>query len=352
MGTPGRLAVGIALGLAALAAAQETPYGRATTLPTTELHGGLPDFTPPELLKPPPPGVCDSGPPTGGFYAAVEFLYLTPRERGLDFAIVDPRNDLVPAGTVQSLNYKPNAGVRGSIAYALPGRGWDLGFTYTYFSARDEFGIAAPDGGLLYPTLTRPGLTNEAAVASAHAHLTLNIYDLTAGRTWQPDEFSRWRFFGGVRLATVRQTFDAGYDGRDADGAFVDTKQSWTGTGPLFGAETWCQIGGGFGLFGRATGALLTGTMTNPLTETNNGGATVYTDLRDRFALTVPMLSLAVGVSYEYRGLFIRAGYEVTHFFSLFERPAFVDSFAEGKFVRQSSNLALDGLFVQMGLTF
>jgi len=352
MGTPCRLAVGIALGFVALAAAQESPYGRATTLPTTELHAGLPDYTPPELLRPPPAGIDDSGPPMGGFYAAVEFLYLTPRERGLDFAVVDPRNDLVPAGTVQTLNYRPNVAVRGSIAYALPGRGWDLGFTYTYFTARDEFGVAAPDGGLLYPTLTRAGLTDEAGAASAHAHLTLNIYDVTAGRTWEPDEFSRLRLFGGVRVATVHQAFDAGYVGRDADAAFVDTKQGWTGTGPLFGAETWCQVGGGFGLFGRATGALLTGTMTSPFTETNNAGATVYTDLRDKYALTVPMVTLAVGVSYEYRGLFIRAGYEVTQFFSLFERPAFVDSFAEGKFVRQPSNLALDGLFVQMGLTF
>ena len=353
MGTPCRLAVVFALGLAALAAGQEpSPYGRTTTLPPTDLHGGLPDLTPPELLKPPPPGIEEPGHPVGGWYASVEFLYFTPRERGLDFALVDPRNDLVPAGTVQTLNYRPTPGVRAGIAYALPGRGWDLGFTYTYFSARDEFGVNAPDGGLLYPTLTRAGLTNEAQAAVAHARLTLNLYDITAGRTWNVDEASRVRLFGGVRLADVRQGFDAAYVGRDADAAFVDTRHGWTGVGPLFGAETACQIGGGFGLFGRATGALLTGTMKNPVTETNNAGATVYTDLRDKYALTVPVLTLGVGLSYEYRGFFVRAGYEVTQFYNLFERPTFVDGFAEGKFVRQVSNLALDGLFVQLGLTF
>ena len=46
------------------------------------------------------------------------------------------------------------------------------------------------------------------------------------------------------------------------------------------------------------------------------------------------------------------AGYEVTNWFGLFERPAFVDTFSEGKFVNRSSNLALDGLFVQAGLSF
>ena len=100
----------------------------------------------------------------------------------------------------------------------------------------------------------------------------------------------------------MHQTFVAAYFGRDADGALVDTRQGWTGVGPLFGAETACEIGGGFGLFGRASGALLTGTMKNPLTETNNAGATVYTDLRDRFALTVPVFTLGVGLSYSTGG--------------------------------------------------
>jgi hypothetical protein len=353
MGSCSRLAVVFALGLAAVGAGQETPYGRTTTLPPTDLHHdrGLPDLTPPELLHQPIP-VVEAEPPAGGFYAAIEFLYLTPRERGLDFALVDPQNDLVPAGGVQSLNYRPTPGVRAALAYRVPGRGWDLGVAYTYFTARDEFGVAAPPAGLLYPTLTRAGLTNEAQIAAANAHVTLNQYDVTAGRTWEFDEAARLRVFGGVRLATVHQTFVAAYFGRDADCAFVDTRFGWTGAGPLFGAETSCEMGGGFGLFGRASGALLTGTMKNPLTETNNAGATVYTDLRDRFALTVPMITLGVGLSYEYRGLFIRAGYEVTNFLGLFERATFVDDFAEGKYVRQSNNLALDGFFFQVGLTF
>ena len=47
-----------------------------------------------------------------------------------------------------------------------------------------------------------------------------------------------------------------------------------------------------------------------------------------------------------------RAGYEVTHFMGLFERPTFVDAFAEGKYVRTANSLALDGFFFQMGLSF
>ena len=105
----------------------------------------------------------------------------------------------------------------------------------------------------------------------------------------------------------------------------------YDGAGPIFGAESWLGMGDGLGLFGRATAGMLTGTMRAPFTETNNGGATVYADLRDQFALTVPVISLGVGIMYEYRGVFIRAGYEVTNFIGLFERPTFVDDFAQGK---------------------
>ena len=247
---------------------------------------------------------------------------------------------------------RPAPGVRASLGYRLPGLGWDVGFAYTYFTATDEFGTAAPPGALLYPTLTRAGLTNEAQAAAAHARLTLNIYDITAGRTLDVDEAFRVRLFGGVRLATIGQDFSATYVGRDADFANVDIQSRYDGYGPIFGAETGLGFGNGLGLFGRMTGGLLTGTMRNPLIETNNAGATVYTAVGDRFALTVPVLTLGVGINYEYRGFFLRAGYEVTNFFNLFERPTFVDSFAEGKFVRQSAGLALDGFFVQLGLSF
>ncbi|HKB01683.1 MAG TPA: Lpg1974 family pore-forming outer membrane protein [Gemmataceae bacterium] len=350
MRTACRLAVVVALGVAATAPAQDDAARRATVLPTTELPAVL-DLTPPELLAPPECAPHVEA-PAGGWYGSVEFLYLTPRVRDLDFAIVDPRDDLVPAGRVQSLNYRASPGVRAALAYRVPGLGWDVGFAYTYFTASDEFGAAAPAGGLLYPTLTRAGMTNEAQAAAAEVHLTLNVYDLTAGRTWDVDCACRLRVFGGLRFATVRQSLTAGYVGRDADCAFVESRSNYDGVGPLFGGEAALGVGGGFGLFGRASGALLTGTMRAPFTETNNAGGTVLADLPDRGALTVPVVSLGVGLTYECHGVFVRAGYEVTNWFGLFERPTFVDDVAEGKFVRRSGNLSLDGFFLQFGLAF
>jgi Legionella pneumophila major outer membrane protein precursor len=349
MRMPNRLAIAFVLCLAVTAEAEDRA-GRATVLPTTDLTT-VHDLTPPEFSQP-LEHALEADAPVGGWYAGIEFLYMTPRERGLDFALVDPRNDLVPTGTMQSLNFKPAPGVRAAIGYKIPGRGWDIGVAYTYFAATDEFGVGAPDGALLYPSLTRAGLTNESQIAAARTRLTLNVYDVTAGRTWEFDESSRLRLFGGVRLATIRQTLEATYSGRDADAAGIDWRAQYDGAGPIFGADTWLGMGDGFGLFGRATAGMLTGTMRSPFSETNNGGATLYADLRDRYALTVPVVSLGVGISYEYRGVYLRAGYEVTNFIGLFERPAFVDDFAQGKIVRQSNNLALDGFFIQLGLSF
>ena len=252
---------------------------------------------------------------------------------------------------MQSLNYRAEPGLRASLAYRVPGYNWDIGFTYLYIQSSDGFGVTAPPGGLLYPTLTKPGLTNESSTAAANAHLSIDTYDIEFGRHFEFENFHA-RLFGGIRLATVRQGLTAGYTGRDADFASVELLSNFDGYGPLVGLETSWSLAGGLGVFGRVNAALLTGTMRNPFTETNNSGATVYADLRDRFALTVPVLTLGVGVSYEYRGFFLRAGYEVTNWFGMFERAAFLDDFAEGKFLRQSTNLALDGLFVQLGLEF
>lgn len=334
MGKIRALSVSLLLGCSAIVSAEEPIPVR--------------DLTPPEFLQ-----VVEPVPeaPAGEVFAAAEFLLFTPRQRGLDFALQDNRDDLVPVGQLRSLNYKTEPGVRATLGYRPGGYPWDVRVSYTYITSSDGYGVVANPGGLLYPTLTKTGLTNEANIATASASLSLNVYDLEVGYLIQKEHLQA-RLFGGVRLASLRQSLLAQYDGRDAQGATVDVRPNFDGVGPLFGMEGTIGMGQGFGVYGRASGALLTGSMRAPFVETNNVGGTVYADLTDRFALTVPVATLAVGVSYQYHGLLIRAGYEVTNWFGVFERPAFYDDFAEGKVMRRGSNLGLDGLFVQLGLQF
>jgi len=313
----------------------------------SEAESPLKDLTPTDLPEA-HAGEEESAP---GLTFAAELLVLTPRSSSLDFALVDAKNDLIPAGRMQSLNYRIDAGFRAGLAYRTA-RGWDFGFAYSYFQSEDSFGIAAPAGALLYPTLTRPGLINQSRVASANAKLTINTYDIIVGRTWEPAEDLQLRFYGGLRFATIRTRLECLYDGRDADTALADTKSDFGGVGPMFGAEGSLNVGSGFGLFGKANGGLLTGTQRARIFEYNNGGGTLYTDFRDRYAHVVPYLQLGVGMEYRYNGVFLRAGYEVTNWFQVVDRPVFLNDFAEGKLTRRVTNLALDGLFLQAGFRY
>lgn len=307
----------------------------------------LKDLTPAEL----PPAHPGGSELEDGLMFAGEFLLLTPRSSALDFALVDGKNDLIPNGEVQSLHLRTQAGLRFAAGYRTP-RGWDVGFAYAYFNTTDSFAVAAPAGALLYPTLTRPGLIDQARTASARAKLTINSYDATFGKTWDAAEDVRLRLYGGLRFASVRSRLDATYDGRDADAANALTQSKFFGVGPLLGAEASVNLGSGVGLFGKANGGLLTGGMPVKLRETNNAGGTLYTNVHDDNAATVPFLQLGLGVEYRYNGVFLRAGYEVTQFLNVVDRPVFLDDFAEGKLTRRVTNVALDGLFLQAGFSY
>ena len=66
----------------------------------------------------------------------------------------------------------------------------------------------------------------------------------------------------------------------------------------------------------------------------------------------VPFAGLGLGISYQYRGLTIRAGYEAINWFSLVERPTLSNDFSEGKLIPRQSDLSIDGFFLQAALTF
>jgi len=108
----------------------------------------------------------------------------------------------------------------------------------------------------------------------------------------------------------------------------------------------------GFHLYSRATAGLITGRNSNALIETNDNGATTYVNTRYDVQKVVPMGSLAIGGGWQYRTLALRAGFEVTHWQGMFERPRFLDDVSPGKVNTRPSNLTLEGLFIQASLNF
>lgn len=314
-----------------------------------------------------PPGLGDIVPPVRphehhagqlkpvlerGWYVSRDALLLRPRRGAIDFVTVSRANSLVADGAIQSLNYDLRVGMRGELAYRFGEPGWDVLASYTYFRTGVQANLTAGAGEVLIPTLTRPGLTNQANYAAADANLEYNLFDMQVGKRFALDEHFAVRTFGGLRFASIRQNFQAYYDGRDARSAAVFAPSNFQGFGPIVGAEAVLTGQYGFHLYGKVSGGLITGPNNNRLVETNNSGATTYVNTNYDVRKVVPTASVGVGGGWQYRTVSVRMGYEVTHWFGLIDQPRFTDDVSRGKFVNRTADLSLEGLFIQVGLAF
>ncbi|MCE9530425.1 MAG: hypothetical protein K8T89_04735 [Planctomycetes bacterium] len=336
--------------LAIGSAVAEEP-NRALVLPTVPA-GTVKDLTPPELHHAAEVHEHAEAHHEGGFYGAAEYLLLRPRQRTLDYALIDAVNDITPRGDLQSVRYDTRSGLRAGLGYRFAESGWDVGFFYTYLHSRGNEFARAPAGGLLYPTLTRPGLTDSALTAIARSRLDYNIYDFEFGKTMNVDEWTQIRLYGGVRFASIRQSLNATYNGRLADSAFAESRSNFEGAGPILGTEFRWKVVKNFSVFTKASGGLIYGRNRSALFETNNGGGTVYTDVASLDRPIVPMIGLALGATWQYRGFSFTGGYQAVNWFSLVQRPTLIDDFSEGKTLPRTSDLSLDGFFFQLGFQF
>ena len=336
------------------------PANSPSTVPATE--SGVRDLTPPGFATDAPavhpayhevPGhLKPAAPEEGGPFFSGEFLTLRARRSAFDYAIPGDTAGLVPVGPIRSLNYDFQPGFRGELGHRFGGSGWEayLGYTYYHTSAIDK--LVAPAGQVIFPTLTKPGLTNTANYASSSAGLTYNSYDLLLGKRFAVDEHLALRLFGGLRFATLQQNFNAFYEGIDARSAAVTANSKFQGVGPIFGGEAVWAGWRGFHLFAKASGGLLTGMSDNPLIESNNTGNTLYANTANDIRKVVPVASVGVGAGWQYRTVSLRVGYEITNYFGVIDQPRFTDDVGLGKITTRSSDLSLEGLFVQFGLTF
>lgn len=288
----------------------------------------------------------------GGFSGTAEYLLMRPRRGLFDFAIRDPNRNLVPEGSLESLNYQLRSGVRAGLAYRVPQSAWDFAAGYTYFRTNADRTVFAPAGGTLYATLTRPGLNDEATVARGSASLEYNVFDAVVGRRFALDERATVRAFAGLSWATIRQRFGADYDGGDANRGRVTTQSDFNGFGPVAGFEGQFAVTEHWHLYARGVGGLLTGSVHNPIRETNNAGLTTYADLGFRTRKVVPMTALTLAGGWQSGRVTVRAGYEITNWFGLIDQPRLTGELSEGKVVTRSADLSLEGFFAHFGLAF
>ncbi|HEY3788747.1 MAG TPA: Lpg1974 family pore-forming outer membrane protein [Urbifossiella sp.] len=339
----------------------QPPTGPDALSPSSDLP--IRDLTPPGFATDAPPVhpayrdtipgfLTPSVPVEGGPFVTAEFLLFRPHRSDFDFVVPGDTTGLVPTGDVRSLNYNLQPGLRGEFGHRFGGSGWEAFFGYTYFHSSAFDQLLAPPGLVLFPTLTKPGLTNTVQFAGADANFDYNVYDLMLGKRFSIDEHFAVRLTGGLRFASIRQGFNAYYDGLDAHAAQVSARSNFQGFGPIVGGEAVWAGWKGFHLYARANAGMLSGQSDNPYVETNNSGNTVYANTAYNIRTVAPMTSMAVGGGWQYRTVSIRAGYEITNYFNVVNQPRFTDDVSVGKMVTRPSNVSLEGLFVQAGLAF
>jgi hypothetical protein len=293
-----------------------------------------------------------SVPEEGGWYASAEYLLMRPRRGAFDYAIPSTPGGLVTNGAIQNLTYELRSGVRAELGYRLGHSHWEVLAGYTYFRSNTSAAQFAPPGSVFLPTLTRPGLTDQVAFAGADANLQYNVYDALVARRFAVGEHVALRMLGGMRFASIQQSFNAYYDGIDARQASVRTESGFEGFGPMVGGEAVWVGWRGFHLYGRANGGLLTGVSSNPLLEGNNNGRAVFANTTNDVRKVVPFTTVGVGGGWQYRTFTFRAGYEITNWFGIIDQPRFTDDVGRGRFVPTPADLSLEGLFVQMAVQF
>ncbi|MCS6975663.1 MAG: Lpg1974 family pore-forming outer membrane protein [Gemmatales bacterium] len=297
---------------------------------------------------------------TNGISPRIDYLLWRARRRGLDFAIVDPNDNGLPEGPVLSTFYDTDSGVRFGFAFTLPGPQWELSAYYTYFHAHGNQTFLAPANGVIYPTVLSPVGPRQVTGAFAQANVDLDVVDLQFGPRLTVGELFLLSLFGGVRLGQVKMRHNAFYTGGDTGGfdeflSFTGTRSfdevRFRGLGIRVGGEGAWRCAEYTDVFARGSLAILSGRFSESLLQDDAGQP--FVNLAEKWEQLVPVLELALGVSYEFReDMRVAIGYEFSHWFGLVDSVDLSDDVAVGKTMRRRSDLTFEGLFVQLAIFF
>ena len=294
---------------------------------------------------------------TGLFFNA-SLLIFRARRRAADFAIQDPISPVTDGsvdGSVLSLNYDTKPGYRLGAGYRI-GHGWESGITYTYLHTHDNRSAFAAPGGALLATTTAPGGVGAVNAAIASMNLDMDVVDLELAKRITVTDDLLLRLSGGLRYADINQKFSAFYIGQTAGvgTASVSSPIGFDGLGIRMGSEAAYRLNcTGIELFVSGHLSLLSGDFRTQLLQTANNNAAVRLNVTDKYEAMVPVLELALGVTYRFNEhVHVTMGYELSNWFNMVESVNFVDSFSFGKIGRRISDLSLEALTFKMGFRY
>lgn len=287
------------------------------------------------------------------FFGNVEYLLLKADRPGLDYALVDPTNDLSPQGQISSANWDTRSGIRSTIGFINSDHTWFSNLTYTYFHTAGNSQVTSPNGGTIYGLSTAPSVFGgEFNSAAAGSNLNYNVLDKNIGRLFSLGKKAEGRVFGGLRGAWIDQEMNAYYT--NAFGTtLVSNPISFHGIGLHGGGRADWWFTDWLGIFGSADMAMMVGDISTSLHQTSDGGQTYQVAISSKDRDVIPVFGLATGAQFNWRSIQFTVGYEVTQWINLiqtYDVVGFVGNPA--KLAQKAGDLSLSGLFLQLGLKY
>jgi hypothetical protein len=289
-----------------------------------------------------------------------DFLYLRPRNAGLEYAV--PINGPIGAGAVPlqeghtaSLNpqFEPGFRVGGAVEFD----NWStIGASFTHYenSVDDAITINAPF--VIHSMVMHPSSADAAASwldASAHGYMRYNLADVDYRHVFYCNDSSTVDYLVGIRYANLVQKFHSQFESIIKDN--VDTDVNFDGAGIRLGLEGERVGWHNFFLYGKGSVSFLGGEFRgNYLQSSTTIPAIAQTDWKD--ARLVSILDCEVGLGWTGCNGHVRAsaGYMVSGWLNVVKTSEFISSVQANKYHGpdkvDGNGLDFDGLVARLEL--
>ncbi len=261
-----------------------------------------------------------------------DFLYLRPRNAGLEYAV--PMAGPISAGAVPlqvgrtaALNpeFEPGFRIGGGIGF---GNCSTLSASFTHYENSCSDAITTDAPHVIRAMVMHPSSLDAAADwldASAHQFIRFNLVDVDFRHVFYEDACSSVDYLAGIRYANLTQTFNSQFESVIRDN--VDTNVNFDGAGIRLGLEG--QRSGAHDIFvyGKASASFLGGEFQGNYLQTSiNNPVVAQTDWKE--ARLVTMLDCEVGLGWTGCNghVLASAGYMVNGWLNVVKQSEFISS--------------------------
>lgn len=304
-----------------------------------------------------------------GMQASLEAIYMRPSRDNLDYVVEDADragpNSI--RGNYRSLEPERGLGARLGLGYnSEKGTGFLMQYTMLDTSDSDAIERGATD---LWGTWLHANSIiddNDVTRAEMDYDFDLDMFDLSAHKMFKVGSDLDLDIQAGLRYARVDQDIDITYIQDVTATTFrkvdIDSKNEFTGLGPRVGLDVDWHMAKGFNLFGGLAGSLLIGDFDLSQKQHDwpvgavNGTRRVDIE-RTEHNRMVPVVEMRAGIGYAHElenGMRIgaKAGYEWQNWFNMVTDLRYVDDVDSQLASTDTTDVSLDGFFLEGFLNF